>query len=176
MIKKIILSTDGSEHALRAVELAADLAARYGAAVVVLHALLRDATTHEIRALSDEIVLPEDLKRALEDLDEGFLEASTAAYGAGPIIMPVPKDVLEKVGTVITEQARGVLRSKGVENVTVEIADASPARLIVTAAEHENADMIVMGSRGLGTIDGFLMGSVSQKVGHLAPCTVVTVR
>jgi nucleotide-binding universal stress UspA family protein len=36
--------------------------------------------------------------------------------------------------------------------------------------------MIVLGSRGLGNIGSLLLGSTSQKVNHLAPCTVVTVR
>ncbi len=38
------------------------------------------------------------------------------------------------------------------------------------------ADVIVMGSRGLGHIKGMLMGSVSHKVNHLAECTCITVK
>ena len=47
---------------------------------------------------------------------------------------------------------------------------------ILAAAEHENADMIVMGSRGMGDLKGLFVGSVSNKVSHLAPCTCVTVK
>lgn len=43
------------------------------------------------------------------------------------------------------------------------------------AAEHE-ADMIVMGTHGYGTVKGFLMGSVAQYVLHHAPCPVLTVK
>jgi nucleotide-binding universal stress UspA family protein len=56
----------------------------------------------------------------------------------------------------------------------VEVGD--PASAIVSVATAEKPDMLVMGSRGLGDIQGLLMGSVSHKVSHLAPCTVVTVK
>ena len=36
--------------------------------------------------------------------------------------------------------------------------------------------MIFLGSRGLGDVGGLLMGSVSHKVMHLAPCTCVAVK
>ena len=50
-----------------------------------------------------------------------------------------------------------------------------PARGIVAfAAEHE-VDLIVMGSRGLGSIEGYLLGSVSHKVTGLANCPVMVV-
>ncbi|MGX1308737.1 nucleotide-binding universal stress UspA family protein [Amorphus suaedae] len=50
-----------------------------------------------------------------------------------------------------------------------------PARGIVAfAAEHE-VDLIVMGSRGLGSIEGYLLGSVSHKVTGLASCPVMVV-
>ena len=51
-----------------------------------------------------------------------------------------------------------------------------PANRIVEVARELDADMIVLGSRGLGNIGSLLLGSTSQKVAHLAPCTVVTVR
>nr|WP_231613761.1 universal stress protein [Halomonas sp. BC04] len=37
------------------------------------------------------------------------------------------------------------------------------------------ADAIVMGSRGVSELKGLLVGSVSHKVMHSAPCTVITV-
>ena len=36
--------------------------------------------------------------------------------------------------------------------------------------------MVVMGSRGLGNLEGLVLGSVSHKVAASAPCNVVTVR
>ena len=47
---------------------------------------------------------------------------------------------------------------------------------ILNAAKEFDADMIVIGSRGLGLLKSNVLGSVSQKVLHHAGCSVVTVR
>jgi nucleotide-binding universal stress UspA family protein len=48
-----------------------------------------------------------------------------------------------------------------------------PAEVMVDAAQ--GADMVVVGSRGLGNVRGMLLGSVSQHLVHHAPCPVVVV-
>jgi nucleotide-binding universal stress UspA family protein len=50
------------------------------------------------------------------------------------------------------------------------------AQSIVAAAEDHGSQVIVMGSRGLSDIGGFLLGSVTHKVVHLAPCPVLIAR
>jgi len=44
---------------------------------------------------------------------------------------------------------------------------------IVQATERGNHDLIVLGSRGLGTVKRFLLGSVSDDVSHKARCSVL---
>jgi len=51
-----------------------------------------------------------------------------------------------------------------------------PYKEIVTAAESERPDLIVMGTQGRGGLDRALLGSVAEKVIRLAPCPVLTVR
>jgi len=43
-------------------------------------------------------------------------------------------------------------------------------------AQSKSVDMIVMGSRGRGDLEGLLLGSVSHKLTHAAHCTCVVVR
>ena len=52
-----------------------------------------------------------------------------------------------------------------------------PAEAIIEAARREHADAIIVGrrGRGRGQLAGLLLGSVSQKVVSLAPCTVIVV-
>lgn len=49
-----------------------------------------------------------------------------------------------------------------------------PARALLDAAE--DADLVVVGARGVGGFKGLLLGSVSQQVVHHSPCPVVVVR
>jgi len=51
-----------------------------------------------------------------------------------------------------------------------------PAEAILQAAIAEKADLIVMGTRGLGAVGSLFLGSQSQKVVAEAPCPVLLVR
>ena len=176
MIKTIVVPTDGSAHAKKAIDLAADMAEKYGARMVILHVLLRHTSESDIEALSRENAVPDSLEKKFQELRDTYLQMAAAAYDAGPISILVPDEILTEVGTLILDNARQRAESKGVKDVTTQILDGAAADKIVAAAEKEKADMIVMGSRGLGNLAGLLMGSVSHKVSHLAKCTVVAVK
>ncbi len=51
----------------------------------------------------------------------------------------------------------------------------SPAEMIVSTAEEQKADLIVMGARGLGPVKERLFGSVSHRILTLAPCATLIV-
>lgn len=56
------------------------------------------------------------------------------------------------------------------------VLEGEPARNVVTAAEVEQCDLVVMGSRGLSDLEGLFLGSTSHRVLTTAPCPVLTVR
>jgi nucleotide-binding universal stress UspA family protein len=64
---------------------------------------------------------------------------------------------------------------KGVELETYA-REGDPADVIIQVANEQEADLIIVGSSGLTGIRRFLLGSVSSKVSHHAPCSVMIVR
>ena len=58
--------------------------------------------------------------------------------------------------------------------VTCHVVHRPPAQALMQAAE--NASLLVMGPRGRGGFSGLLLGSVSDKLVHHAPCPVTVVR
>lgn len=176
MIKTVLVATDGSGHAKKAVDLAADIAEKYGARLVILHVLLRHTSESDIETLCKENTMPAALENKFGELRKTFLEMMATSYEAVHMPIIVPGDMLNDVGNLILDNARKRATSKGVKDISASIADGSPADVIIAAAEKENADMIVIGSRGLGNIAGLLMGSVSHKVSHLSKCTCVAVK
>ena len=64
----------------------------------------------------------------------------------------------------------------GASPVSVAAGSGDPATAILDVAEKESADLIVMGTRGLGTAERWLIGSVSDKVLHHAHCSVLVAR
>ena len=72
-------------------------------------------------------------------------------------------------------EARKVLAEHGIVAELVE-RRGDAALAIVDEAEKEGTSLIVMGTRGLSTIERWSLGSVSSKVLHHARCSVLVVR
>ncbi len=67
------------------------------------------------------------------------------------------------------------LASRGIKVATV-LESGPPADKILDTAEAMDADLIVLGSRGLHSVERFLLGSVSSKVAKHAACDVLIVK
>lgn len=80
-----------------------------------------------------------------------------------------------KEGQVILNAARKILGDSPL-NIQEELLEGPAADAIISVAKARKADLIVMGTRGHGSLKGVLFGSVSNKVSHYAPCTVMVVR
>jgi nucleotide-binding universal stress UspA family protein len=56
-----------------------------------------------------------------------------------------------------------------------ELLEGPVAEAIMNVAETRDADLIVLGARGMSSLEGLLLGSVSQKVIHHTTCPVLVV-
>lgn len=61
------------------------------------------------------------------------------------------------------EDIAGILRQEGIET-HVLVTGSRPAETIVSVAEAEDADIIILSTRGLGGVEGLLLGSVADRV------------
>jgi nucleotide-binding universal stress UspA family protein len=80
----------------------------------------------------------------------------------------------EDVDATLTETEKEI-KASGVD-VSTFARQGDPADAILDVAEEENADLIVVGNKGMTGAKRFLLGSVPNKVSHHAPCSVMIVR
>lgn len=146
MIRSIVVGTDGSETATKAVQEAAELAAAVGAEINVVSAYVpvsNQRLREETRQAPDDIqwqVTPR------EDVDAMLSDA---------------KEAVEKAG---------------VKAIHTHAREGDPADAILDVAEEQGSDLIVVGNKGMSGAKRFLLGSVPNKVSHHAPCSVLIVR
>ena len=146
MIKRILVCTDGSECAKRAALTAAEIASRFTAEVILIN------VSNPAPAMGPYLMAAEAIPD-ISGIQQALLEAQQA----------------------IIEGARADLESSGIEP-RVRVETGQPVFEVVRVAEEENADLIVLGSRGMGGFQRLLMGSVSDGVLHHAHCPVLIVR
>ena len=97
----------------------------------------------------------------------------------------LPRDYFDQLEESVHKAAQGVIdgalqklksREDKTLTITSEIIEGAPGQVIAEAAERWPADLIVMGSRGLGAWNRLVLGSVSNAVVHHAKCSVEVVR
>ena len=147
MINKLLVALDGSDHSLKAVDIASEIAASLKAEVILLY-----------------VVKPQELPEGLRD------------YADLEHILGIDVDILKKVAGDLVSNAEKRAREKGVDDIVGEVEEGPVARTIIARAQHHDVDMIVVGSRGLGNVEATLRGGVSHRVELLAKCPVLTVK
>jgi len=97
-----------------------------------------------------------------------------AVYGAGWAPSGTDLDEFRKLAesSLLASVAEASGTESGVE-IDQVLREGQPADVLL--AEARKADLLVVGTRGLGGFKGLLLGSVSQQVAHHAPCPVVVV-
>jgi nucleotide-binding universal stress UspA family protein len=118
----------------------------------------------------------------------GFLSAGGPARGSEHVVIgsaptvPYPYPVapaaeLEEVCGAARGRVEQLLARCGVDGAQVEVAlDASVADGLRQIAAARDAELLIVGSRGRGTLSAALLGSTSHALAADAPCPVVIVR
>jgi nucleotide-binding universal stress UspA family protein len=150
----IVTATDGSDTADRAVDFAADLAAKLGADLVLTHVV----STSTLSAGPTSLGHPQPDLTALGRVEN---------VAVSEVLTDTAGDILDK--------ARDRAVARGAKHVESEIRAGDPAETIIAVAKEHRAEAIVLGKRGRGRLAGLLLGSVSQRVATVAHCPVILV-
>jgi nucleotide-binding universal stress UspA family protein len=146
MFSKILVCNDGSAHAMRAARAAIEIARKFQSEVVVTHVLAH------VPAIAPYAMTLE----AAPDMSELLANAEH-----------------EQRATLACLES--LFRNEQIP-VRTRAENGSAQGAIARVAEEENVDLIIVGSRGMGSVQRLLMGSVSDAVVHHAHCPVLVVR
>jgi len=137
MVSKILVATDGSEVAMRALEYAADLAKQTGATLTMLSVV-----------------------------EKGFVMPVSIPDVVTPthLIEPV-EDYLKQVAEGYIQRAEELCKEKEVPTKSV-IRSGHPVEEIIKEAEGSGVDLIVIGSHGKSALKAAVLGSVTFGVIH----------
>ncbi|WP_163970459.1 universal stress protein [Oceanobacillus halotolerans] len=139
MYHKILLATDGSNHAIRAEENALTLA--------------KGNSNSSI-----EVVYVVDAEKAKSDVLNYWNRTDLTDTRQGRL-----------------NEFEQIAKKAGV-NYKINILRGEPGPAIVDYANRNNFDVVVIGSRGLNTLQEFVLGSVSHKVVKEVKCPVLIVK
>jgi nucleotide-binding universal stress UspA family protein len=146
---RILAATDGSAPACRAVELAARLTKQLGGTLKIIH-------------VCSERDVPE------EQMSEYTISEHSSS---ADVLTALSEEKLR----IAREHAAKAGVAKAETATLLELEAGAIAETINDAANSFEADMIVMGKRGLSRLSGLIVGSVSQKVVSTAACAVTVV-
>jgi nucleotide-binding universal stress UspA family protein len=103
-----------------------------------------------------------------------------SAYPEAPALSaesPPPRDIPTGPGVdadAIASRAADEARAAGV-GVERCAQQGDPSEVILSVAEDRDADLVVVGNKGMAGVRRFLLGSVPNKISHHAPCSVLIV-
>jgi nucleotide-binding universal stress UspA family protein len=149
-MKRILVTDDGSDGALNAVDITAELAAKTGAELIALAVV----DPYRIRV--------EDISSLARSEKAGDAEALERLVEASADYLGRCREAAHRAGVIHFHETRR--------------ASTDTALEIINYAEANDVDLIVVGCRGRSRIRGLLLGSVSQKLTTHAPCSVLIAR
>jgi len=155
LFEKILVPIDGSEHSLKALEVAVQIAKKFHGKVALIHVYSVSVTP---------IMIP---------------EPSTFTPPAAPIMAPVEiskvTEAARDAGKRILSDGEDKVKAEKVEVETM-LREGHTVQEIIKTAKEGNIDLIVIGARGISHIRELLLGSVTDGVIHHASCPVLVVK
>jgi nucleotide-binding universal stress UspA family protein len=153
MYKKILIAFDGSEPSKHALDQGIYIASLAGSEVFILSVVPRVMMP----------VFP----------DEGFGAAPVTAAQDMTEYQQKMRDVYAKS---LKEAEEDIAKNYPDLKVTTELMEGRPSSTIVEESENKEAELIVIGSRGLGGITGWILGSTSRRVVESCRVPVLVVK
>ncbi|MCW4049760.1 MAG: universal stress protein [Candidatus Bathyarchaeota archaeon] len=141
MYKKILVAFDGSEPSKHALDHGVSVAVRWNSELEILSVVPRVMMP----------VFP----------DEGF---GAAPISAAQDMSDYQDKMKEIYATSLKEAENDVRETFPNLKVSTKLLEGKPSSTIVDEAETTNVDLIVIGSRGLGGITGWILGSTSRRI------------
>ncbi|PWB51594.1 MAG: hypothetical protein C3F13_14260 [Anaerolineales bacterium] len=159
-IKRVLLAVDGSEFSQFAAHYLANFPFPHETQIDIAHVLP-----------PTPILKPDYLIRTWQLPEEIVQEYSTMKEEE---LQKIYQEEEEK-GERYLRQTEKLLNSTGRQTTSV-LLRGDAATEIIEYANKNSIDMIIAGSRGLSEMEGWLLGSVSRKLVHYAPCSVMLVK
>jgi len=152
LFEKILVPLDGSEHSLKALDVAIQIAKKFGGKITLVH----------VYSMAVPGVMPEP------------------SMATGVPVMTVPDisrlvEATRKAGSRILEDGEQRVKAAKVE-VNKLLEEGHTVQEIIRVAKEGNFELIVMGARGISHIREMLLGSVSDGVMHHVSCPVLVVK
>jgi len=155
LFEKILVPLDGSEHSLRALEIAIQLGKTFGGKITLIH--VYSVTVRPI-------IMP---------------EPTTLTPPGVPVMTPAEVsrvvEATRKAGARVLDDGEYKVKAENVQVETV-LVEGQVVQEITRRAKEGEFDIIVMGARGISKIREMLLGSVSDGVIRQAPCPVLVVK
>jgi len=152
--RSILVGTDGSPTAMRAVDMASSLASKLGINPTIVCAY-QPPTEQELNAMRGD---PDD---------------PVAQWGAGKTSRETPEEFKWRIADAsraqdILDRAAEHSANHGVE-AEVRAVEGHPAEALIGISESEDMDLIAVGSVGMSGAKRFMLGNVPHRISHHAP-------
>jgi nucleotide-binding universal stress UspA family protein len=141
LYKRILVALDGSEGSSKALEHAISIASVFNSELVLLTVVPR-------------VIVPIFLEEGL----------GGTPYFTGKNMMETEEGIREAYQIVLSNASSKVKKEKPDLKVEAIMKEGRPSASIVDLAEHDDVDLIVMSSRGIGGYTGWILGSTSRRV------------